>query len=112
MKDFKKAFEAIDSNFDAFKFENVLRSALKIHGCQESMIINMEELSELTQAISKQLRNQGDYYNLVEEIADVIISIHFLKYQYNIPREDILKAINVKINRIDKRNKEIVKNKE
>ena len=43
------------------------------------MIINMEELSELTQAISKQLRNQGDYYNLVEEIADVIISIHFLK---------------------------------
>ena len=67
------------------------------------MIIVMEELAELSQAISKQLRNKGDYYNLIEEMADVIICLQIIKDNYNISKEDLIKSINTKIDRIDNR---------
>lgn len=65
-----------------------------------AMIIAMEECSELQKAISKLLRGKGDTDNLAEEIADVIISIEFLKSKYQISDETITKWLNVKSERI------------
>lgn len=36
-----------------------------------NLIIVIEELSELSKEISKQLRDKGDPYNILEELADV-----------------------------------------
>ena len=58
---------------------------------------------KVSQATSKQLRNKGDYYNLIEEMADVVICLQFLKDNYNISKEDLIKSINTKIDRIDNR---------
>ena len=38
---------------------------------QRNLIIVMEELAELSQAVAKELRMKGDKINLLEEMADV-----------------------------------------
>lgn len=103
MDNFKEKFNNANTNFDKDRFESITHKSLLANGEQESMIIVMEELAELSQATSKQLRNKGDYYNLIEEMADVIICLQLLKDNYNISKEDLIKSINTKIDRIDNR---------
>lgn len=59
----------------------------------------MEELAELTQQVSKQLRNTGDSYDLVEEMADVYICLEFLKLIFDVDPDMLQKAIDVKLKR-------------
>ena len=47
-------------------------------------VIWMEELAELQQAISKSLRGKLDRYNLIEEVADVLICLTQLRIKYAI----------------------------
>jgi NTP pyrophosphatase (non-canonical NTP hydrolase) len=69
----------------------------------ENLIIDMEEMDELSQQISKQLRGKGDYYSLLEEMADVQICLYHLQNLFNITDEELNKAINVKIGRMARR---------
>lgn len=48
----------------------------------KSMIIAMEELAELQQAISKGLRGKLDNDNLHEEVADVLIILEWVKHYF------------------------------
>lgn len=64
-----------------------------------NIVIVMEELAELQQQLSKFLRGKGDHIGLVEECADVIIGLDYVKHICNITDEEINKAINVKIDR-------------
>lgn len=63
-------------------------------------LIAMEECSELIQAISKAKRGKLDKDNLAEEIADVLICIHWLQKIYNITMSDIYNWVNIKEDRI------------
>lgn len=67
-----------------------------------NLIICMEELTELQQALSKELRGKGDPINILEEIADVLISIGYIKEIVGLSDELIVSAINVKIDRLEK----------
>ena len=64
------------------------KKALEILG-DRAMIIAMEELAELQQAISKTLRGQMNYDNLCEEMADVLIIMDWIKEKYNISQHEI-----------------------
>ena len=65
--------------------------------------ICMEELSELIQAISKQMRT-GDYmHGLIEEMADVYIVLKYLMRMYDISEASIKRAINVKLDRLERK---------
>ena len=63
-------------------------------------LIAMEECGELIQAISKAKRGKLDKDNLTEEIADVLISIHWLQKIYNITMRDIYKWVDIKEEKI------------
>ena len=69
----------------------------------KSMIIAMEELAELQQAISKMLRGKGNYDNLAEEIADVRICLQWVMEYYNVKYADVDKWEAFKYNRISER---------
>ena len=63
----------------------------------------LEELAELSQAVSKmhRMKNQdsgivGVYYNLVEEMADVLIMIQQMKLIYGIEDHEIQTMVNRK----------------
>ena len=65
--------------------------------------IAMEECAELVQAISKAKRGKLDRDNLTEEMADVLICIHWLQKIYDIQIKDVCEWIDKKENRIVKR---------
>lgn len=84
----------------------VLEKALQKYGREHQMMICAEECSELIQAITKRIR----YYksetintreNLVEEIADVIICIEYLKMIDAIDQTEIDLYISSKIKRLN-----------
>ena len=84
----------------------ILKKALKKYGRKSQMMICAEECSELIQAITKRIR----YYkcetintreNLVEEIADVIICIEYLKMIDAIDQSEIDLYISSKIKRLN-----------
>lgn len=66
-----------------------------------NLIIFMEELAELSQAIAKELRDKGDNINLLEELADVQLGIYYVQEIFNITDENLHKAMNVKMKRLE-----------
>lgn len=72
----------------------------------KNLIIVMEELAELTQEISKQLRNKGDYYDTLQELADVQLGIYYVQEICGIKKKDLNKAMNVKMKRLENTLKE------
>lgn len=64
---------------------------------QTKLIIIMEELAELQQAVSKLARGEGDKGNLIEEMADVDICLDFLQEIIGISNNDRRSAKNVKL---------------
>lgn len=74
----------------------------------KSMII-MEELAELSQQVSKGVRDDRPdsyIYSLLEEIADVVICMDFLVLHYGIDPKDLECAVKVKLIREYNRCKE------
>ena len=71
-----------------------------------SMMLAMEELSELSQAISKCVRNGSSDKkdNLAEEIVDVLIIIQWLINRFDIPLQAIQKWAHEKEDRLVERN--------
>lgn len=59
-------------------------------------VIWMEELAELQQAISKSLRGKLDRYNLIEEVADVLICLTQLRIEYAIDDKELQSMIDYK----------------
>ena len=69
----------------------------------KTLIIAMEELAELQQALSKFLRKIPNMDNLHEEYADVLICLEWIKQYCQLDDEEIDKWYLYKKQRIDKR---------
>lgn len=67
-----------------------------------TLIIVTEELAELAQEVSKKLRGRNNYYNLLEEMADVQLGLYYLQNICGISDEELQKAIGIKAERVDK----------
>lgn len=74
-------------------------------GSTYNLLIAMEEMAELIQATCKHIRSDDDsdesYYKVLEEYADVILALKYIKEIVNLQDDDINKAINVKIERLE-----------
>lgn len=76
-------------------------------GDSYNLLIVMEELSELIQAISKFQRNgepnvkNDSYYKVLEEYADVVLVLHYVQQIIGLDQADIERAIRVKVDRLD-----------
>lgn len=77
----------------------IMRNSLKRVSWQTKCTVTMEELAELQQQISKQIRGCGDRIGLLEEMADVYICLNFLKSIFNVSEEDLRKSIDIKLER-------------
>ena len=69
--------------------KSIVSKSIKHYGEGMQSVVCMEELSELSQAISKEIRGKDNRSNLVEEMADVLICIEILKQVFEITDEDI-----------------------
>lgn len=88
----------------------ILDKALNHYGVEKQLLVCMEEPAELIQAISKAERYPNDEKRtdeLIEEIADVLICIEYLKMIYDIDQSNVEMWINRKLKRISKRMNEV-----
>lgn len=69
-------------------------------GFQE-LFISVEELAELSQAITKALRGKPDEVNLVEELADVYMVLNYIQTVLYIDHDDVRIAEEVKIRKLE-----------
>lgn len=85
-------------------WETIIYTSLKRDGDTKKLQIAQEELAELIQAISKYMRDTPDSNMLVlEEFADVTIILSYVRQICGFDLEDLVKAINIKLEREKKR---------
>ena len=85
-------------------WETIMDMSLKRDGDTKKLQIAQEELAELVQAISKYMRGTPDSSMLVlEELADVAIILSYVQQICCFDLEDLVKAINIKLEREKKR---------
>lgn len=66
-----------------------------------NLIIVMEELAELSQQVSKQLRGNCNKFDLLQELADVQLCIYYIQEICNINDKQLQDAMVVKSNRVE-----------
>ena len=77
----------------------IIRNSIKKYPWKLKCTVAMEEFAELQQQVSKQIRGYGDKLGLLEEIADAYICLSFLESIFDVKKEDLQKAIDVKLDR-------------
>lgn len=83
---------------------DIVRGSVRCYGVEEQEWMAVEELSELTTAISHARRDrEGAEENLVEEIADAVIGIANVMEIHRIKLEDVDRWINLKQTRLEHR---------
>lgn len=97
--DGKKSF--IDSKKEIVN--NMIDASAKIEQIRglRNLIIAMEELSELQQAISKILRGKGDKLNIMEELVDVEVIMETVKNTMGITEQELDKVRYIKLKRLE-----------
>ena len=83
---------------------------ISFYGAEKQSMVQCEECAELIQAISKMRRardagkdDSAAYYNLVEEMADVLVVLEQLQEMYDIPISDIQSVVFKKCRRQEAR---------
>ena len=79
------------------------RRVISFYGPDAQAMVHMEECAELAQAVSKmrRIRNCGGddteaYYNLVEEMADVLVCLEQMREMYGIFDREIQAVVDKK----------------
>ena len=98
---FVREFGFASPSLDKRKIKKLVKKSVNANQ-DGNLIIVMEELSELQKEVSKQIREQGDIVSLTEEMADVALGVIYLQEICGITTEDIYKAMNVKMKRLER----------
>lgn len=83
--------------------KDIILKVLEHFGFNRQKVKAVEELSELQNAILRDLDGRGNYNNIVEEISDVEIMLIELKTMYEIPPFEIEEMKAKKILRLKRR---------
>lgn len=95
------AINFINENWE-LDYSTVYEKAIRTFGVRSQLIMAMEEMSELTKEVSKDIRNMGDKEHIAEEVADVEIMLEQLKMIYEI-KEKVEDYKHFKVERLDRR---------
>ncbi len=69
---------------DKIEENKVYQDAIDLFGIVSQKIMVIEEMSELTKELCKELRDRGNVENIADELADVEITLAQIKQIYNI----------------------------
>ena len=79
------------------------KKAIKTYGKKAQKLMAIEGMSELTKEICKDFRGMLDREHLIEEIADVTITIYQLLMMYEIGDNEIQQMCERKVERLKER---------
>ncbi|MDR2685150.1 MAG: hypothetical protein LBB23_00045 [Rickettsiales bacterium] len=89
-------------NFLPYQIE-VLNRAREMLGKQFQMNMAVEEMSELTKELCKDMRGKGDINSITDEVADVYIMLKAMELAYNLDGTRIAEIVLGKIDRLSNR---------
>ena len=75
---------------------DVIDELLDKYGEEQQSIILIEEMSELTKELVKNMRGKDNYYSLVEEMAHVLLSLNVVARALGISVNDLQDRLNIK----------------
>ena len=84
---------------DKIEENKVYQDAIDLFGVVSQKIMVIEEMSELTKELCKELRDRGNVESIADELADVEITLAQIKQIYNI-HEMVEEHKNFKLNRL------------
>lgn len=99
-KEEAKSLEDLDKKITELLHKNIDTSIKKYGSHARGMYIKIktvEELTELSKEIIKDMQCAGDYYNFLEELSDVCIILTQLVKYYAIDLSFIKKACDIKL---------------
>lgn len=82
---------------------NTYKQAIETYGVRAQKLMAIEEMSELTKEICKDFRGMLDREHIIEEIADVTITIYQLLMMYEIGDNEIQQMCERKVERLKER---------
>lgn len=105
--EFAEAFNKASDKLDKRKLRTIIKQIVSSNATNDpkgyhNYIIVMEELAELSQQASKAGRGMLDKVGLIEEMADAAICLVKLQELCDIATLDLYKAINVKVDRLER----------
>ncbi len=84
--------------------KQILQKALKTWGTNAQILIAIEEMSELTKALLKNInRGKDNRDHILEELSDVLITLEQIQMIYGFTQEEINGAICKKMEKVSKR---------
>ena len=84
--------------------KNLLQYALEKWGKVSQVMMALEEMGELTNALLKNInRNKNNEQDILEEIGDVYIMLEQLKMIYNISEHELKELMDKKLDRLKNR---------
>jgi len=95
---------------DKSQEEKIFEDAINLFGSTSQKIMVIEEMSELTKELCKDLRDRGNIGSIAEEIADVEITLAQIKRIYDINKQ-VDEYKDYKLNRFAFRMEELKANK-
>ena len=81
----------------------VICRAIETYGKEAQTIVAIEELAELQKELTKALRGKLNKEHLIEELADASIMMTQILDMYEIDYQDVIKAKDIKIARLENR---------
>lgn len=101
---YEKASAEVDTGYRDRLIEDSLAALPENMTGMANLVIAVEEFSELSQEVSRWIRGKGDTTGLLEEVADVLLAIEYVKRLCGVSDEQVGKAINAKLARLERRN--------
>ena len=84
-------------------YQEIFNKAISTYGEKAQKLMAIEEMSELTKEICKDFRGKLDREHLIEELADVTITIDQLIMMYEISGKEIQQMCERKMERLKER---------
>ena len=84
-------------------YQEIFNKAISTYGEKAQKLMAIEEMSELTKEICKDFRGKLDREHLIEEVADVLITLEQLTIIYEISDKEIMLMLEKKIERLKER---------
>ena len=114
-KNFAKVLKKASTNLDSGAVKERVKSIIDRRSAADlgyprghkDLIIAMEECGELIQELSKKLRGKDNRLDLLQELADVQLSLYAIQEVCDISEEDLNRAINAKMGFDSKKEKKV-----
>lgn len=81
----------------------ILETAINTYGAEKQTMVAIEEMSELTKELIKNMRGNHNIVEITEEMADVMIMLEQLLIIYDIDLKSVEKFMDLKLGRLEQR---------